>query len=129
MENTFTGKIDYRESTSNRIENIYDEVMNTFDADDRMLLITEALTETEVIPDVGAAYTFVYMAKTPDIVYDQFPLIICVGLKKWGFKGFNVHWGNVRNYTWQEVVGYLHLVYPEEFEILTTIPYAKIVNK
>ena len=95
MENTFTGKIDYRESTSNRIENIYDEVMNTFDADDRMLLITEALTETEVIPDVGAAYTFVYMAKTPDIVYDQFPLIICVGLKKWGFKGFNVHCGNV----------------------------------
>ena len=49
--------------------------------------------------------------------------------EKWGFKGFNVHWGNVRNYTWQEVVGYLHLVYPEEFEILTTIPYAKIVNK
>ena len=43
----------------------------------------------------------------------------------WGFKGLNFHWGNVRQYTWQEVIGNLHIVNSNEVESLRTIPFAK----
>ncbi len=43
--------------------------------DDMMLAITEVLTDTEIIPDVGKYYTFIYSPKTPRIRYDQFPFI------------------------------------------------------
>ena len=88
-----------------------------------MLAVTEILTDTEVIPDVGRYYTFIYAPKTPRIRYDQFPLIACVGIFKWGFRGYNFHWPAFRNYTWEEVVGYLHTAYPLEMNDLRSIPY------
>jgi len=91
--------------------------------DDMMLELMEFLTITEVVPDVGKYYTFIYQAKTPRIEYDQFPLIACVGVYKWGFRGLNYHWGAFRNYSWEEVPGLLHLVYESELKALRSIPY------
>ena len=94
------------------------------DPDDMMLAITEILTETELTPDVGKFYTFIYAPKTPRIRYDQFPLIACVGLFRWGFRGMNYHWGGkFRNYTWEEVIGQLHVAYPLEMPDLRSFPY------
>jgi hypothetical protein len=94
------------------------------DPDDMMLAITEILTETDLTPDVGKFYTFIYSPKTPRIRYDQFPLIACVGLFRWGFRGMNYHWGGeFRNYTWEEVLGQLHLAYPMEMPDLRSFPY------
>ena len=92
------------------------------DPDDMMLEIMEILTETEVIPDVGKYYTFIYQAKTPRVEYDQFPLIACVGVFEWGFRGLNYHWGDFRNYTWEEA-SILRVVYPMELKPLRAIPY------
>ena len=44
---------------------------------------------------VGGFYTFVYNAKTPKITYDQHPLIACVDLFSWGFRGLNFHWQKI----------------------------------
>ena len=89
-----------------------------------MLAVTETLTETELIPEIGKYYTFIYAPKTPRIRYDQFPLIACVGLFRWGFRGMNYHWGGAfRNYTWEEVLGQLHLAYPLEMPDLRSFPY------
>ena len=103
---------EYLEDQRNRLERVVDDIIGMDDADERMLAVTEILTETEIIPTVGRFYTFIYSPKTPRIRYDQFPLIACVGLFQWGFRGYNVHWQDFRNYTWEEVIGYLHVAYP-----------------
>ena len=103
---------EYQEDQRNRLEYNVDYIINLEDADDRMLAVTEILTETEIIPEIGRYYTFIYAPKTPRIRYDQFPLIACTDLQQWGFRGMNYHWPGFRNYTWEEVVGYLHVAYP-----------------
>ena len=114
----------YVESKLNRLEHVVSDIIAMTDPDDMMLAVTETLTETELIPDVGKYYTFIYAPKTPRIRYDQFPLIACVGLFKWGFRGMNYHWGgDFRSYTWNEVLGQLHIAYPMEMEDLRSIPY------
>ena len=114
---------EYLEDQRNRLERDVSDIIALYDADDRMLAVTEILTETEVVPDVGRYYTFIYAPKTPRIRYDQFPLIACVGIFQWGFRGYNFHWPAFRNYTWEEVVGYLHTAYPLEMNDLRSIPY------
>ena len=114
----------YVESKLNRLEHVVSDIIAMEDPDDMMLAVTETLSETEVVPDVGKYYTFIYAPKTPRIRYDQFPLIACVGLFRWGFRGMNYHWGgDFRNYTWNEVLGQLHVAYPMEMEDLRSIPY------
>ena len=79
--------------TVNRLENLVSDIIEMGASDDMMLAITEVLTDTEIIPDVGKYYTFIYSPKTPRIRYDQFPLIACVAVFQWGFRGINYHWG------------------------------------
>ncbi len=104
--------------------------VNTSDPEEIMLLIMEIFTIEEILPQVGKFYTFVYNPKTPDIDYDQHPLIACVGLFRWGFRGLNFHWQDYRNYTWEEVAGKLHLVEFQELDELLALQYGKfLLNK
>ena len=45
----------------------------------------------QVTPEANKYYLFVYKAKTPNIQYDQHPLIICGNVFNWGFSGLNSH--------------------------------------
>ena len=104
--------------------------VNTSDPEEIMLLIMEIFTIEEILPHVGKFYSFVYNPKTPDIDYDQHPLIACVGLFRWGFRGLNFHWQDYRNYTWEEVAGKLHLVEFQELDELLALQYGKfLLNK
>ena len=114
---------------NNRITSVKERLQSMGDAEDRMLLIMEILVDTQPIPDVGDYYTFIYNAKTPGIEYDQHPLIACLEIYKWGFKGLNYHWGQVRNYTWEEVPGFLHVVRNSELQNLRDIGYAYFISK
>ena len=109
-----------------RIAEISDNLIGIESPDDLMLEILEALSETETVPEAGNYYTFVYQPKTSGIKYDEFPLVAVTDVFSWGFKGLNFHWGNVRQYTWQEMIGNLHIVNSEEMESLRSIPYGKI---
>ena len=116
----------------NRIEEINEDLEKVVgDPEEMMLLIMEALNSTVTpIPEVGQYYTFIYNAKTPDITYDQHPLIACTDLQSWGFKGLNFHWRQSRNYTWEELAGQLYIVQYVELDDLLRIPYGKfILNK
>ncbi|NDB86144.1 MAG: hypothetical protein EB127_26095 [Alphaproteobacteria bacterium] len=100
------------------------------DPEDLMLIIIDVFKEEVLYPEPGKFYTFIYNPKTPNIDYDQHPLIACTELQKWGFKAINFHWRQSRNYTWEEVAGKLHVVRPNELDELLAIPYAKIrLNK
>ena len=116
----------------NRIETIYEDLEKSInDPEDMMLIIMEALNDTVTpIPEVGKFYTFIYNAKTPNITYDQHPLIACTDLQSWGFKGLNFHWRQSRNYTWEELAVQLYIVAYDELDELLRFPYGKfILNK
>ena len=116
----------------NRVREYLSDLNNrTNDPEEMMLEIMEALNDTVTpIPEVGKFYTFVYNAKTPDITYDQHPLIACTSLERWGFKGINFHWRQSRNYTWEELAGQLYIVDYNELDDLLNFPYGKfILNK
>jgi len=106
------------------------EEANTDDVEDIMIIIMDTFKEEALYPEPGNFYTFVYQPKTPDIEYDQHPLIACVGIFNWGFRGLNFHWQRYRNYTWAEVVGKLHVVKYQELDELLSLQYGKfLLNK
>ena len=116
----------------NRIREYLSDLNNrTNDPEEMMMEIMEVLNDTVTpIPEVGKFYTFVYNAKTPNITYDQHPLIACTDLQSWGFKGLNFHWRQSRNYTWEELAGQLYIVQYNELDDLLAIPYGNfILNK
>ena len=115
----------------NRIKPILDTINESFDQEDQMLMIMEALNDTVTpVPDVGTICTFVYQAKTPGITYDQHPLVAVTDLFPWGFRGLNFHWRDYRQYTWEELAGQVYIVKPEELDDLLSIQYGKfILNK
>ena len=104
------------------------EAENTTDPEEIMLTIMDIFNQTVTpIPEAGKFYTFVYNPKTPNITYDQHPLIACVDLFSWGFRGLNFHWQKYRNYTWGELAGQLYIVRPNELDDLLAIPYGKFI--
>ena len=111
---------------SNRIRNILDNLIGNEDPDDLMIEILDAIQESGKVPSVGKYYVFVYNPKTPNVRYDQNPLVAVTDRFQWGFRGINFHWGEMRQYTWDEIPGSLYEVYAEELADLREIPFGKI---
>lgn len=114
---------------SPRVSQLKRKLDGSEDADLIMMNILEVFRESEFIPDVGGYYTFIYIPKTPEITYDEHPLVAVTEVQRWGFRGFNYHWRMMRNYTWQEVAGKLHIVRSNEIDYLRSLPYGKIRTK
>ena len=70
---------------SERTEELQEQIEELNDADDIMMNIMEVFSQTEIIPDAGNYYTFVYNAKTPG-VFDEFPLVAVTYVDRWGFR-------------------------------------------
>ena len=112
----------------NRIEPIRQDIQSESNVDDRMELIMYALNDTVTpIPEEGNICTFKYFAKTPNISYDQHPLVAVTELFQWGFRGLNFHWQKYRQYTWEELAGQVYIVQPDELDDLLSVQYAKFV--
>tara|TARA_B100002019_G_scaffold251935_1_gene232623 strand:+ start:80 stop:478 length:399 start_codon:yes stop_codon:yes gene_type:complete len=114
-----------KSNSDSRVNDIVKNLIGGEDPDDLMIKILEALPQTEIIPESGSYYTFIYSPKTPNIEYDQHPLVAVTDIFSWGFKGFNYHWNEMRQYTWNEVVGSMHVVRRSELEDMRTIPYQR----
>ena len=101
---------------------------NTTDPEEIMLIIMDVFNQTvPPLPEPGNFYTFVYNAKTPNETYDQHPLIACMELFPWGFRGLNFHWQKYRNYTWDELAGQLYIVENQELDELLSLHYGKFL--
>jgi hypothetical protein len=115
------------DDNSNRIRGVIDNLIGTEDPDDLMLELMDVLNANVTpTPDIGKYYIFVYQPKTPNIRYDAHPLVAVTDLFRWGFRGMNYHWGEMRQYTWNEVVGQLYEVNPDELADARELPFAKI---
>ena len=53
----------YVESKLNRLEHVVSDIIAMEDPDDMMLAVTETLTETELIPEIGNYYNLIYLYK------------------------------------------------------------------
>ena len=109
-----------------RIDPIMKNLVGNENPDDLATGILGVLTEGSNIPEEGNYYVFVYRAKTPGIRYDLHPLVAVTDVFQWGFKGLNFHWGEMRQYTFPEVVGGLYKVDEMELRDLRTLPFVKI---
>lgn len=110
----------------NRVRNILRNLIGNEDPDDLMLELLSVIPESGKIPQSGKFYIFVYRPKTPNIQYDQNPFVAVTDVYKWGFKGINFHWGEKRQYTWDEIPGGIYEVYASEVRDLQEIPFQKI---
>lgn len=114
------------DDNQNRIRSVIDGVVGNEDPDDLMIDLLNVLQESGRVPQAGKYYIFVYNPKTPNITYDQNPLVAVTEVFRWGFKGINFHWGELRQYTYDEVAGQLYEVYSEELADLREVPFANI---
>lgn len=113
----------------NRIAPLVKKLIGIEDADELMLELMGVLTESREPPRAGRYYIFVYNAKTPSLRYDQNPFVYVKNVYKWGFDGINYHWGEERQYTWDEVAGRMYEIYKEEVGDLRRIPFGNIRTK
>lgn len=122
-------KLDVPTKKLSRVQILKDAISQATDSpDELMAIIQKIFDDTEPYPRPGNIYTFVYTAITPGIFYDQHPLLIVESVNLSGFKGFNVHWSDHRNYLWENVTGVFHRVQKgEEFDYLHDVPYRKIL--
>ena len=109
-----------------RLDPIMKNFIGTESADDLTQEILGVLTEGSNVPEEGSYYVFVYKPKTPGITYDEHPLVAVTDVFSWGFRGLNYHWGEMRQYTFPEVVGGLYKVDEMELRDLRTLPFVKI---
>lgn len=93
-----------------------------------MRLLLNSLSPSTIVPETDKYYVFVYKAKTPKIKYDKHPFIICTGIYKWGFSGYNVHWNDWRRYTWNEVLTNIYEIKESEIKDMERYPIAKFVS-
>ncbi len=117
-------KVTDTDTNQNRVRAVLDGITGKESGDDLMLELLEVIPESGKMPQPGKFYIFVYNAKTPNIQFDQNPLVAVTDVFQWGFKGLNMHWGETRQYTWNEVAGSLYEVYPSEIKDLQAIPFA-----
>ena len=110
----------------NRVRSVAENLIGNEDPDDLMLELLDVLEESGKIPSVGKFYIFVYRPKTPNIKYDQNPLVAVTDIFKWGFRGINFHWGEIRQYTLDEIPGSIYEVYKSELKDLEMIPFGKM---
>ena len=115
----------------NRIEPVIEDIRSERDLSERMELIMYALNDTVTpIPDEGTFCTFKYFAKTPNIIYDQHPLVAVSEVLPWGFRGINFHLRKPRQYTWEELGTQVYVVQFEELDDLLSLRYGlRVINK
>ena len=114
---------------SNRISSIKRDLVGIESPEELMNMIISQLEGSEnTYPLVGKYYTYIYYAKTPNITYDRYPLILASEPMDYGFYGFNYHWGKIRKYTYPEVASPLYEITVNEFNTLRSIPYAKFIT-
>ena len=111
----------------NRVRSVVNGLIGTEEPDDIMIELMDNLTSTSTSsPSVGKYYVFVYSAKTPNIQYDSNPLVAVTDIFEWGFRGINLHIGQYRNYTYNELVGQLYEVNSYELSDVRELPFGKI---
>ena len=123
---TFSRPTDDQE---NRVRVVINDLIGVETPDDIMENLIGVLSEGSKIPTAGNYYTFFYSAKTSGTQYDEHPLVAVTDVFSWGFRGINFHWGDRRQYDYNQIVGGLYEIYPEEMSDVIELGFAKVRSK
>ena len=86
-----------------------------------------AITNEHYIKDQSIAHDIIAFSHEDAIRIDFGADVAVTDVFSWGFKGLNYHWGEMRQYTFPEVVGGLYKVDEMELRDLRTLPFVKIL--
>jgi len=119
------------DDNDNRVRGVVRELNGIEDSDDKMEALISVLKESgKTSVSAGKFYTFFYSAMTNGIQYDEYPLVAVTDVFSWGFRGENFHWrGDMRQYNYNQIVGGLYEVYPEEISDVVELSFAKVRSK
>jgi len=117
------------EDNDNRVRGVIGDLIGVETADDIMTELITVLSEGGKVPSSGKYYTFFYNAKTSGIQYDEHPLVGVTEVFSWGFRGINFHWGDNRQYDYNQIIGGLYEIYPEEMSDVIELGFAKVRSK
>ena len=119
------------DDNDNRVRGVINNLIGTESSDDKMEELISVLSEsgkTSVSP--GKFYTFFYSAITNGIQYDEYPLVAVTDVYSWGFRGENFHWrGDMRQYNYNQIIGGLYEIYPEELSDVVELSFGKVRSK
>lgn len=77
---------------------------------------------TTAIPKPGGLYTFIYFAKTPNLLTDRYPIVYVEKIYEWGFSGVNMHLSEPRNYDFKGVSSPMYAIKPTEADSAMSLP-------
>ena len=119
------------DDNSNRVRGVIDGLIGVEKPDDKMEALISVLNETgKTSVSPGKFYTFFYSAMTNGIRYDEYPLVAVTDVYSWGFRGENFHWsGDMRQYNYNQIVGGLYEIYPEELSDVVELSFGKVRSK
>ena len=117
------------DDNDNRVRGVINSFVGTEKPDDIMGELIGVLNEGGKIPTTGKYYTFFYDAKTSGLEYDQHPLVGVTEVFSWGFRGINFHWRDRRQYNYDQIIGGLYEIYPEEVSDVIELNFAKVLSK
>ena len=119
------------DDNDNRVRGVIDSLIGIENPDDKMEALISVLNETgKTSVSAGKIYTFFYSAMTNGIQYDEYPLVAVTDVFSWGFRGENFHWrGDMRQYNYNQIVGGLYEIYPEEISDVVELSFGKVRSK
>ena len=117
------------QKSSNRVKPILDNIKGTENSDTIMELLENALKSSEMdAPIPGRAYVYSYYAKTPNLLYDQYPITVVNAVYNWGFVGYNLHLRKVRQYNWDQCATKFYEMRTIEVQTALTLPLKYLVQ-
>ena len=118
-----------QQKSSNRLKPILDNLIGTEKSDDIMDLVMARLKDSEVnAPLPGKVYIYNYYAKTPNLLYDQYPITSVNAVYNWGFVGYNMHLNKVRQYDWNQSATSYYELRTIEVKTALTLPLKYLVQ-
>lgn len=93
-----------------------------------MSKLLDVLQPVGLVPQEGKTYFFIYIAKSPNIIFDRHPLVTVSYVANWGFSGYSHHWNKVRNYDFSEMMSQLYEVNDNEISSAIKYPVMKVMG-
>lgn len=127
--NEFIGEIDSEEDNpepSNIMERLIELQKNSFfeSPQNNMYKLIDILDERKYgFPQPGDTFTFIYQAKTPNLIYDLHPVSTITRLEGKRFFGYNHHLGMIRQYSGKEgrILSNFYKIDRDELDIVLSI--------
>lgn len=134
--NEFIGEIDSEEDNPTR-ENIMERLIqlqeNSFfeTPQNNMYKLIQILDERKYgFPQPGDTFTFIYKAKTPNLLYDLHPVSTIIRIERDRFFGYNHHLGMVRQYSGKDgrILSNFYKIDSDELDIVLSINTKLLLN-